>query len=81
MKKALRHWSSARICISSKLVATQTKDMKNPINQEWRNKFKSMRIMQGDLNTKKLVNITFILQDEILFSLLHGRDESIDGIN
>ncbi len=46
--------------------------MKNAIDQEWLNKFKSMRIMLSDLNTKKLVNIAFNPQDEIFFSVLHG---------
>jgi hypothetical protein len=41
----------------------------------------SMRIMLSDLNTKKLVNIAFIPQDEIFFSVLHGMNESADGLN
>jgi hypothetical protein len=81
MKKALHHLSQARICFGLKLVVTQTKEMKNAIDQEWLNKFKSMRIMLSDLNTKKLVKTALIRQDEIFFFLLHGIDESIDGLH
>ncbi len=37
--------------------------------------------MLSDLNTKKLVNIAFIRQDVIFFSVLHGMNESVNGLN